>query len=46
MSDKASAIIDLSFKAAEEIGLNIDGRAKVIVQKIPDDSEVGIPKQE
>lgn len=46
MSDRASAIIDLSYKAAEEIGLNIDGRTKVIVQKVADNSELGAPLQE
>jgi len=42
MSNKASAIIDLSIKAAKEIGLDQDGRTKVIVQKVEDGAEVGV----
>lgn len=39
MGDKASAIIDLSFKAAEEIGLIIDGRTPVTIQVVEDDEK-------
>ncbi len=34
MGNNAAAIIDLSFKAAEEIGLNIDGRTEVTVRVV------------
>lgn len=39
MGDKASAIIDLSYKAAEEIGLIIDGRTPVTVRVVEDDEK-------
>jgi len=39
MGDKASAIIDLSYKAAEEIGLIIDGRTQVILRVVEDDEK-------
>jgi rare lipoprotein A (peptidoglycan hydrolase) len=34
MGNNSAAIIDLSYKAAEEIGLNIDGRTDVTVRVI------------
>jgi rare lipoprotein A len=34
MGNNSSAVIDLSYKAAEEIGLNIDGRTPVTVRVI------------
>lgn len=39
MGDKASAIIDLSYKAAEEIGLIIDGRTPVTIRVLEDDEK-------
>lgn len=39
MGNKASAVIDLSYKAAEEIGLIYDGRTQVTIRVIEDDKK-------
>lgn len=39
MGDKASAIIDLSYKAAEEIGLIYDGRTQVTIRVVQDNEK-------